>query len=315
MNKIKFIVKRLIYLVPVILGITFFSFVLMQRASGDAAEMIYENNGGVSQQQVIERKREELGLNRPFIIQYTSWLKGMLLGDMGTSFISGKNVFATFTSKLPNTIKLTLASVCLTIIVSIPFGVLAAVKKNNFIDYVIRILSFFGNSMPGFLIALLLLLIFSVKLSWFPVIGEEQNWKSIILPTLTLSISMTAKYTRQIRAVVLEELKKDYVAGARGRGVREQVIIYKSVLKVSMLTILTLLSLTIGSLLGGTAIVETIFMWDGVGKMAVDAVTMRDYPVIQAYVVWMAVIYVFINLFTDIIYHYLDPRVCVGKEI
>ena len=139
--------------------------------------------------------------------------------------------------------------------------------------------------------------------------GSGQGWKSIVLPTLTLAIAMSAKYTRQIRATVLEELKKDYVVGARARGVRERKILVGSVLKASMLTIVTLLSLSIGSLLGGTAIVESIFMWDGVGKMAVDAILTRDYPVIQVYVVWMAIIYVMVNLATDIIYHYLDPRI------
>ena len=136
----------------------------------------------------------------------------------------------------------------------------------------------------------------------------------MILPTLTLVLSMASKYTRQVRAAVLEEMDKDYVLGARARGIREKRILYFSVLKASMLTIVTLLTLSVGSLLGGTAIVESIFMWDGVGKMAVDAITMRDYPVIQAYVIWMAVIYVLINLVTDVIYHYLDPRIRLGQE-
>ena len=144
--------------------------------------------------------------------------------------------------------------------------------------------------------------------------GNNSGWKSIILPTLTLAIAMSSKYTRQVRATVLEELNKDYVQGARARGIRGNKILIFSVLKASMLTIVTLLALSIGSLLGGTAIVESIFMWDGVGKMAVDAITMRDYPIIQAYVIWMAVIYVVVNLITDLIYHYLDPRIRLGQE-
>ena len=152
----------------------------------------------------------------------------------------------------------------------------------------------------------------SIGLNWFPVITSDNLAISLVLPTLTLTISMASKYTRQVRAAVLEELNKDYVAGARARGVRGRVIIWRSVMKSSMLTIITLLALSIGSLLGGTTIVENIFMWDGVGKMAVDAITMRDYPIIQAYVAWMAIIYVLVNLITDIIYHYLDPRVRLG---
>lgn len=153
----------------------------------------------------------------------------------------------------------------------------------------------------------------SVKLGWLPVITSENLALSLILPTLTLAVSMAAKYTRQVRATVLEELNKDYVAGAMARGVKGSVIIWRNVMKVSMLTIITLLALSVGSLLGGTTIVETIFMWDGVGKMAVDAITMRDYPIVQAYVAWMAVIYVLVNLVTDIIYHYLDPRVRLAR--
>lgn len=156
--------------------------------------------------------------------------------------------------------------------------------------------------------------VFSVKLGWLPVITSENIAASLVLPTLTLAIAMAAKYIRQIRAAVLEELNKDYVMGARARGVRGSVIIWKNVLRASMLTIVTLMALSVGSLLGGTTIVESIFMWDGVGKMAVDAITMRDYPVVQVYVAWMAVIYVAVNLITDIVYHYLDPRVRLGGE-
>ncbi len=310
----KYVFRRLLHLIPIILGITFLSFVLMRTASGDVVDVMFENSGGVVAQQILDEKRAELGLDRPFIVQYASWLGGLLTGDMGTSYVSGQRVFETFISKLPNTIMLTGSSILLTITISIPFGILSAVKKNQFIDYVIRLFSFLGNSMPNFFVSLILLLLFAVKLSWLPVMGNGNDLKSLILPTLTLAIAMSAKYTRQVRATVLEELSKDYVMGARARGIKESVIIYKSVLKASMLTIVTLLALSIGSLLGGTAVVEAIFMWDGVGKMAVDAVTMRDYPIIQAYVVWMAIIYVVVNLITDLIYHYLDPRVRIGRE-
>lgn len=310
----KYVVRRLLQLIPIILGITFLSFALMNTVSGDVVDMMFENNGGAVAQEIIDEKKAELGLDRPFIIQYASWLGGLLTGDMGISYVSGQNVFETFISKLPNTILLTASSVFLTIVISIPCGILSAVKKNQCIDYAIRFFSFLGNSLPNFFVSLMLLLIFAVKLSWLPVIGSGNDLKSMILPTLTLTIAMSAKYTRQVRAAVLEELSKDYVMGARARGIKENVILYRSVLKAAMLTIVTLLALSIGSLLGGTAIVESIFMWDGVGKMAVDAVTMRDYPIIQAYVVWMAIIYVVVNLITDLIYYYLDPRVRIGRE-
>lgn len=310
----KYVVKRLIQLIPIILGVTFLSFAMMRTASGDVVDVMFENSGGAVDQQVIDAKKAELGLDRPFIVQYVSWLGGVLTGDMGTSYVSGQRVFEIFLSKLPNTIMLTVSSLLLTVAISIPFGILAAVKQNRWTDYVIRFFSFLGNSMPNFFVSLLLLILFAVKLSWLPVIGSGNDLQSLILPTLTLAIAMSAKYTRQVRATVLEELGKDYVMGARARGIKEHVILYKSVLKAAMLPIVTLLALSIGSLLGGTAIVESIFMWDGVGKMAIDAIMMRDYPVIQAYVVWMAIIYVVINLITDLVYHYLDPRVRIGQE-
>jgi len=152
----------------------------------------------------------------------------------------------------------------------------------------------------------------AIYLDWLPVISSGTSFKSAVMPTLTLAIAMSAKYMRQVRATVLEELNKDYVTGTRARGVRNWVILWKSVIKSSMLTIITLLALSIGSLLGGTAIIESIFMWDGVGKLAVDTITMRDYPMIQAYVVWMAIIYVLVNLITDLLYHALDPRIRMG---
>ncbi len=305
----KYIIKRLLQLIPILFGITLLTFVLMHTSSVDAVDMMEQNTGMAWTEEQKAAAREELGLDKSVPVQYLNWVGNMLKGDMGTSYISGQPVLQMFLSKLPMTIYLTITSILLTIALSIPLGILSAVRKNKFTDYFIRILSFIGNSMPGFFVALLLMYLFSLKLGWFPVMGNGQGWKSIVLPTLTLAIAMSAKYTRQIRATVLEELKKDYVVGARARGVRERKILIRSVLKASMLTIVTLLSLSIGSLLGGTAIVESIFMWDGVGKMAVDAILTRDYPVIQVYVVWMAIIYVMVNLVTDIIYHYLDPRI------
>lgn len=310
----KFIGRRLLQLIPIILGISFLSFALMQAAAGDAVDAVYDNNSSVVSEQVKEKKREELGLNKPFIVQYANWLKGVVTGDMGNSYISGKPVFKTFISKLPATIYLTITSVLLTIFIAVPLGILAAVNRNGLADYLIRFLSFIGNSLPGFFTSLLLIYFFALKLNLFPVMSSNKGWKSVVLPTLTLTIAMASKYTRQVRAIVLEELNKDYVFGARARGVKESVIFYGSVLKTALLTIITLLALSIGSLLGGTAIVESIFGWDGVGKLAVDSISMRDYPMIQAYVIWMALIYVSVNLLTDILYHYLDPRIRMGQE-
>ncbi len=311
---IKYITRRLLMLIPVLLGITFLSFALMRLAGGDAVTYMYDNAGAAVSQEIIDEAKAQYGLDKPFLVQYLNWLKGMAVGDMGISYVSKRDVWETLMSKLPATLLLMASSVLVTLLISVPLGTLAAVKQNRWADYVIRVLSFMGNSMPGFFAAVVLIWFFCIKLGWFPVITSEDTLKSLVLPTLTLAISMASKYTRQIRAAVLEELNQDYVVGAYARGVKYRVILWKNVMRSTLLTILTLLSLSIGSLLGGTTIVETIFMWDGVGKMAVDAINMRDYPIVQAYVVWMAVIYMLLNLFTDLLYHYLDPRVRLGGE-
>ena len=233
---------------------------------------------------------------------------------MGNSYVSGKPVFITFISKLPATLLLTIVSIVLTLIISIPLGVLAAVKQNTIIDYLIRFCSFIGNSLPNFFVSLILMYFLAIKMRWFPVIAKDVSLQSVAMPAITLAIAMSAKYLRQVRATVLDELNKDYVAGAKARGVKFSVTLWKSIMKASLVTIITLLMLSVGSLLGGTAIVESIFMWDGVGKMAVDAISMRDYPIIQAYVMWMAIIYVVVNLITDVSYRFLDPRIRLGRE-
>ena len=285
----KYIIKRLLQLIPVLIGITFLSFAMMRLAGGDAVTYMYENAGSAVSQEVIDNAKAEYGLDKPFLVQYAAWFAGMVTGDMGESYVSHRDVYETFISKLPATMMLTLSSILLTIVLAIPLGILSAVKHNKWVDYLIRFLSFIGNSMPNFFAAMVLMYFLSIRLGVLPVVTNTDLGQSIILPTLTLAISMAAKYTRQVRATVLEELNKDYVTGARARGIRSRVIIWKSVMKASMLTIITLLALSIGSLLGGTAIIESIFMWDGVGKLAVDSITMRDYPLIQAYVVWMAI--------------------------
>lgn len=310
----KYIIKRLLQLIPMLLGITFLSYLLMYLAGGDAFTYMYENAGAAVSQEIIDAKKAEFGLDRPMLLQYADWLIGFLKGDMGISYISRQPVIGIIISKLPNTLLLTASSVLLTIAVSVPLGIISAVKRNKAADYIIRLCSFMGNSMPNFFAAVVLIALFSVKLHLLPAVTGNSLAIGLILPTLTLTISMAAKYTRQIRAAVLEEMQKDYVMGARARGVRERVIVVKSVLRTAMLTIITLIGMSVGSLLGGTAIVETIFMWDGLGKLAVDSITMRDYPVVQAFVVWMAIIYMLINLAADIIYHVLDPRVRLGGD-
>ena len=304
--------KRLLQLIPILLAITFLAYGMMRIAGSDVVEQKMENTSGTVSQEMIDNARTELGLDKPFVEQYFTWLGNLLRGDMGTSYVSNKPVFSTFVSKLPATLLLTAVSILLTVLISIPLGIWSAVKQNTATDYVIRTASFIGNSLPNFFVSLLLMYFFAIRLGWFPVISGGVSLQSVALPALTLAIAMSAKYLRQVRATVLDELSKDYVLGARARGVKFSTTLIKSVMKASLVTIITLLTLSIGSLLGGTAIVESIFMWDGVGKLAVDAINMRDYPIIQAYVMWMAIIYVVVNLITDLSYHFLDPRIRLG---
>ena len=304
----KYIIKRLLQLIPVLIGITFLSFAMMRLAGGDAVTYMYENTGSAVSQEVIDKAKAEYGLDKPFLVQYAAWFAGMVTGDMGESYVSHRDVYETFISKLPATMMLTLSSILLTIVLAIPLGILSAVKHNKWVDYLIRFLSFIGNSMPNFFAAMVLMYFLSIRLGVLPVVTNTDLGQSIILPTLTLAISMAAKYTRQVRSAVLEELHQDYVTGARMRGIKESVILWKHVLPNVMLPLVTLLGLSLGSLLGGTAVVEIIYNWPGMGNMAVKAISCRDYPLVQGYVLWIAILYMCINLLVDLSYTYLDPR-------
>lgn len=301
--------RRVLQLIPILFVITFLSYGLMHLAGSDAVMQKMEATGMVASPEVLAAMRRELGLDKPFLEQYFIWLGNLLQGDMGVSYLTGLDVFDTFLSKLPATLLLTVLAVGLTVVISIPLGVLAAVRKDRWTDRLVRAASFIGNSSPNFFTALLLMYVFAIRLGWLPVLSQGVNPAAAALPTLTLAIAMSAKYLRQVRATVLDELGKPYVEGARARGVLFTRTLVFSVMRACLVTILTLLSLSIGSLLGGTAIVESIFLWDGVGKLAVDAIRMRDYPMIQAYVMWMAVIYVLVNLVADLSYRLLDPRI------
>ena len=306
--------KRILQLIPILLAITFLSFAMMRLAGSDAVMQKMENTGVTLSQEAMDAARKELGLDQPFLTQYARWLGGVLRGDMGKSYLSGEEVFSVFLSKLPATLLLAACSVFLTICISVPLGILGAVKQNSFADQIIRWLSFLGNSLPNFFVALLLMYFFALRWPLFPVISRQTDLQSVALPAFTLAIAMSSKYIRQVRAAVLDELGKSYVTGARARGVAFHTILLKSVLRCALVTLLTLLTLSIGSLLGGTAVVESIFLWDGVGKLAADAIQMRDYPMIQAYVMWMAILYVGINLITDLCYRLLDPRIRMGRS-
>lgn len=309
----KYIRKRFVQLIPILLGVSFITFALMYIAPSDPAEMKLSAQGTAVSQEILDETREEMGLNKPFLEQYLSWLLNLLTGDMGVSYVDNVPVSQKIVTAMPSTIILAVSSMLLTLLIAIPLGILAAIRQNQWVDYSIRFSTFVGTSIPNFFLALVLIYVFAMQLNWLPVLATG-SIRGLILPTIALSTVMISKYIRQIRAAVLEELNKDYVMGARSRGIQENVILYKNVLRNSMITVVTLIGLSIGSLLGGAAVVETIFVWRGLGKMVVDAIGARDYPVIQGFVVWMAIIYVVVNLLTDLSYHLLDPRVKEGWE-
>ena len=249
-----------------------------------------------------------MGLNRPMLVQYFDWLKNCLKGDFGTSYAYHKPVAALLLDRLWPTLKLSISSMFLMLLVAVPIGMVQATHKNSIVDYALRGITFFGVSMPNFWVGLLLMLIFCVRLQLLPVVSSGGDVKSLILPSVTLAFAMSAKYTRQVRTAILEELNQDYVIGARARGVKEWQILWQNVFPNSLLPLITMLGLSLGSLLGGTAVVEVIFSYPGMGSLAVAGITAYDYPLIQGYVLWISLIYMLVNLAVDISYNYVDPR-------
>ena len=310
----RYICRRLLFLIPVLFGVTILTYGLMYLSPQGTVEMMLQAQGTAPDADVVNAMKSQLGLDRPFIIQYFSWLGRFIRGDMGTSYMDGSSVAGKLLTALPNTLKLTFFSIIVTILFSIPLSMISAVKKGKIIDNIIRLLSFMGNSLPNFIVSLLLLYVFALKLGWFPILSSGSAI-SFVLPTLALAIPMTGKYIRQVRSAILEELNKPYVEGARARGLKESKILIFYVLPNAMTTLLTLMALSMGSLLGGTAAVEMIFSLPGMGYMVTNAVINRDYPVIQAFVVWMSLIYIVINLVTDIVCYYLDPRLDSEMEV
>lgn len=296
-------------MVLVLLGISFITFCLVMLAPGDPVrQMIAGNEDIVVSQLEIDALRHELGLDKPFIFQYLDWLGRVLQGNFGFSFMMRKPVADALLDALPATVILALASSVFMLVFSIPLGIYTAVKQNTWSDYLVRGLTFAGVSVPNFWMGLMLLWVFALKFNIFPIIGGEVSIENLILPMTTLGIVMTSKYTRQVRATVLEELRQDYVMGARARGLSESHILWREVLPNALLPLVTLLGLAFGSLLGGAAVVEIVFSWPGLGYTVVQAITYRDFQTVQAVVLWIAFMYMVINLIVDISYNRLDPR-------
>lgn len=302
------IVRRVLQFIPVLLGITFLAFLLIYLSPSDPVS-VRMSAGGISvSPEIMESMRRSMGLDRPLLVQYGDWLWNILHGNMGKSYITDADVLDQILKALPYTLKMAGASLLLTLCISIPVGILTAAMQNSKFDYVVRVMAFVGNALPNFIIALCLMFIFSYRLGWIPVLATTKPI-GLILPALTLALVMSSRYIRQIRAAMLDELGKGYVVGLRSRGLSETTILYKNALKNIMVTVITLTGISLGSLLGGTVIVETVFTWPGLGSLIMEGISQRDYPVVQAVIVWMASAFMVVNLLTDISYTVFNPKI------
>lgn len=302
------IVRRVLQFIPVLLGITFLAFLLIYLSPSDPVS-VRMSAGGISvSPEIMESMRRSMGLDRPLLVQYGDWLWNILHGNMGKSYITDADVLDQILKALPYTLKMAGASLLLTLCISIPVGILTAAMQNSKFDYVVSVMAFVGNALSNFIIALCLMFIFSYRLGWIPVLATTKPI-GLVLPALTLALVMSSRYIRQIRAAMLDELSKGYVVGLRSRGLSETTILYKNVLKNIMVTVITLTGISLGSLLGGTVIVETVFTWPGLGSLIMEGISQRDYPVVQAVIVWMASAFMVVNLLTDISYTVFNPKI------
>ena len=308
----KFFIKKLITLIITLLVISFLTFTAFSVIPGDAA---LSRLGKDATEEQLERARDEMGLNDPLLERYGRWVTDAMQGDFGESYrYEGTSVRSLLAQRLPVTVLLAVISLLIITVISVPLGILSAVRQDGIADYIVRFLSFLGISLPGFLIGLILLYVFALKLGLVKVASSSVGMEQMLLPGITLAIAMASKYSRQVRTAVLEELHQDYVTGARARGMNQWEILFRQVLPNAMLPLVTMLGLSFGSLLGGTSVVEIIFSYPGLGILAVGAVKARDYPLIQGFVLWIALIYMVVNLLVDISYHYIDPRIREGED-
>lgn len=293
--------------------ISILTFSLSRLVPGDPAEVILRSSGVEPTQEAVESMRENLGLNQPVVWQYIDWLGGILQWDFGRSFTTGRPVIQEIWYRFPATLELALAGVVVMFCLSFPAGIISAVFKNTYLDHLGRFLALVGASFPSYWLGLLLIYFFGVQNSLLPVMGRGTG-RHLILPAFTLGLGMAAVYARLLRANLLEVLNQDYIRTARAKGLSEKAVVLKHALKNALLPVITAFGVNFGYLLGGTVIIETIFNWPGLGKFVVEAIFNRDYPVLQAYVLFMALVFVTINTLVDIIYGVLDPRIASERR-
>ena len=302
------LVSRCAQFIPVFFGITVLSFTLIHLAPSDPVSVRLSLGGIAVDPVTAAQMRTEMGLDRPLPIQYGDWLMRLLHGDMGISYRSDRPVAAMLLQALPYTLAIAASAMLLTLLISLPLGIAIAAYRNSALDCIVRFLTFIGNAVPSFIVGILLMFLFSYQLGWIPVLAGNSPI-GMVLPTAALALIMSARYIRQIRAATLDELAKDYIIGLRARGITERRILFGNVLKNIMGVVVTLTAISVGSLLGGVVIIETLFSRPGVGSLLMTAINSRDYPVIQAAVVWMVLAYFVVNLLADLSYRRFNPRV------
>ena len=302
---IKYIIKRLLALIPVIFITSFLIYWAMSLTAGDPALMIAGDNATPDQ---IAKIREELGLNDPFIVQYGNYMKGMLTGDMGKSYVTNKDVFKTFMDYLPNTLYLGGFSVVIAILVSIPLGIYTAINQNTWKDTAGMVFALFGTSMPNFWLGLMLIILFALHWRLFPT-GGKMGWSSLVLPAVTVGFGLAALITRITRSSMLDVLRQDYMTTARAKGCSEKRVIYRHGLKNALIPIITAIGLQMSLVITGSVLAETVFSWPGIGRLVYESITRRDTPMVTGSIIMCSILMCLINLFVDLVYAFFDPRI------
>ena len=302
---LKYIGKRLLMLLPVILVTSFLIFWAMSLTGGDPARQIA---GDRATEAEVEAIREEMGLNDPFLVRYGNYMKGMLTGDMGKSYVTNKDVFRTFMEKLPNTLMLGGAAVLIAIIVSLPLGIYTAIHQNTWKDTAGMVFALFGTSMPNFWLGLMLIILFSLKLHWLPS-GGKNGIASLILPALTVGFGLAALITRTTRSSMLDVIRQDYMTTARAKGCSEKRVIFRHGLKNALIPIITAIGLQMSLVITGSVLAETVFSWPGIGRLVYDSISKRDTPMVTGSIIMCSVLMCIINLIVDLIYAFFDPRI------
>ena len=302
---LKYVLKRLIYMIPVVLGISFVIFAIISLTPGDPAQLII---GADAAPELLEAKREELGLNDNFFVRYFKYIGGVLTGDFGKSYRTSLPCLDEFAIRLPNTLKLALGGIGLSVLIGVPLGLASAVKQYTFIDYFARTFALLLTAVPAFWLGLLLLLYFVLNLGWFPATGAN-SWKNFVLPIITLAASATATQTRTTRGSMLEVIRADYVRTARAKGVPERKILWKHVVRNGILPVITIAGMNIGVQMGGTVVIENVFGIPGMGSLMINSVRTKDANTVVGAIILVAIFIGLCNLLVDIIYAFVDPRI------